>query len=50
MYVNGDAGYLVAPEEIAERYTDGDVSLSVAQHSDLFNTEQVITEKELAHA
>lgn len=38
MYVNA-GGYLVAPEEIASRYTDGSLSLSVSQHSTLFHVE-----------
>lgn len=43
-------GYLVAPEEIAERYTDGSLNLSVDDHADLYRTEQQEKEKELAHA
>ena len=39
MYVNNDAGYLVAPEEIAERYTDGSLTLHVDTHSNLFTNE-----------
>lgn len=39
MYVNNEAGYLVAREEIAERYTDGSVNLVVNIHSDLFDRE-----------
>jgi hypothetical protein len=45
MYVN-PGGYLVAPEEIAERYTDGTLHLSGSQHSDLYGREQ--TEREQA--
>jgi YD repeat-containing protein len=44
MYVNA-GGYLVAPENIAEQYTDGSLSLSVSQHSNLFSRE-----KELVNA
>lgn len=45
MYVNSESGYLVAPEEIAEGYTDGALYLSVEQHSNLFDREK----KVLAH-
>jgi hypothetical protein len=45
MYINA-GGYLVAPEEIAEQYTDGHLSLSVDQHSRLYHTE---TAKELSY-
>jgi hypothetical protein len=48
MYVNGDAGYLIASEEIASRYTDGSLSLTLEDHSTLFSTENA-TRKELAH-
>lgn len=51
MYVNA-GGYLVAPEEIAQRYTDKHtdqgINLSVALHSSLFRTEQAEREKETA--
>lgn len=54
MYVNNSSGYLVAPEDIAERYTDGDLDLSVHTHANLFELERAevaaTTEKELAHA
>lgn len=40
MYVNSDSGYLVAPEEIASKYTDGILSLHVEQHSTLHADEQ----------
>lgn len=40
MYVNGDSGYIVAPEEIAEDFTDGSLSLSVDQHSHLYHSEK----------
>lgn len=46
MYVNGSSGYLVAPEEIAEDYTDKYLNLYVETHSDLHYTES----KELANA
>lgn len=39
LYVNNESGYLVAPEEIAEPYTDGCVNLSVSTHSTLFHDE-----------
>lgn len=42
MFVNGDSGYLVAPEEIAESYTDGSLYLEVEQHSRLFHNELAI--------
>lgn len=41
MYINA-GGYLVAPEEIASKYTDGALYLSTAMHSSLFKDEQVI--------
>lgn len=51
MYVNSGVGYLVAPEELAQQYTDGAVRLSVSQHSDLFMREQAAAEsKELVDA
>jgi hypothetical protein len=40
MYINA-GGYLVAPEHIAEPYTDGSLKLSVPQHSDLYESEKV---------
>lgn len=43
MYVNNSAGYLVAPEEIATRYTDGSLYLSTTEHSDLYFTERTLT-------
>lgn len=51
MYVNGGSGYLVAPEEIASRYTDGQLSLYVDQHSNLYDTEQatLANQKELVN-
>lgn len=39
MYVNSGSGYLVAPEEIAAPYTDGELRLTVDPHSHLFHTE-----------
>jgi hypothetical protein len=52
MYVNSDSGYLVAPEEIAEPYTDGRYSVSMDQHSDLYYQEQrnAAKQKERANA
>jgi hypothetical protein len=47
MYVNSSGGYLVAPENIADKYTDGSLNLSVTQHAHLFETEK---EKELVNA
>jgi hypothetical protein len=41
MYVNGNSGYLVAPEEIAARYTDGSISLDLNEHSSLYSRESV---------
>lgn len=49
MFVNSDSGYLIAPEDIAAKYTDGSLYLEVDQHSNLFDTESNITEKEYAH-
>lgn len=43
MYVNGDSGYLVAPEEIAHKYTDGSLHLAVDDHSTLHHSEEVRT-------
>ncbi len=43
MYVNA-GGYLVAPEEIAQQYTDGELYLTVSQHSHLFATEKAALE------
>lgn len=39
MYVNS-GGFLVAPEEIAEPYTDGYLGLSMDYHSNLYYTEE----------
>jgi hypothetical protein len=47
MYINNDSAYLVAPEEIAAKHTDGSLSLSLQQHSNLFEQE---TERELTNA
>jgi hypothetical protein len=41
IYVNSEAGYLVAPEEIAKNYTDGTLSLPTSDHSDLYRQEQI---------
>jgi hypothetical protein len=57
MYVNNESGYLVAPEEIAENYTDGAMSMSLQQHSALFHREQAAlnavtdeeSDKEISH-
>lgn len=49
MYVNSDAGYLVAPEELASKYTDGAIDMRVPQHSPLYETEQNES-KELTNA
>jgi len=40
MYVNA-GGYLVAPEDIAEQYTDGSLDLDISQHSNLFERELI---------
>jgi hypothetical protein len=40
MFINA-GGYLVAPEHIAEPYTDGSLRLSVSQHSNLYESERV---------
>lgn len=45
MFVNGDGGYLVAPEEIAKGYTDGTLSFSLNEHADLYDFERM----ELTH-
>lgn len=39
MFVNNDAGYLVAPEELAKTFTDGALHLSTDAHSTLFANE-----------
>lgn len=39
MYVNS-GGYLIAPEDIAEKYTDGSLRLSVSQHARLYENER----------
>ena len=41
IYVNSQAGYLVAPEEIAKNYTDGSLSLPTSDHSNLYVQERV---------
>lgn len=46
MYVNGESGYLVAPEEIATHYTDGSVRIDLDEHSTLYHDEH----KELSYA
>lgn len=53
MFINNDAGYLVAPEDIAARHTNGYVNVPIDTHSTLFEAEQRaavidLTEKELA--
>jgi hypothetical protein len=40
MYVNSESGYMVAPEEIADPYTDGDFELSLETHSNLYAREK----------
>lgn len=39
MYVNGDSAYLIAPEELASRYTDGGISIDPEVHSTLYRQE-----------
>lgn len=39
MYVNA-GGYLIAPEELAQHYTDGSMRLKVEPHAHLYTTEQ----------
>jgi hypothetical protein len=39
MYLNNGNGYLVGHEEIVAPYTDGDISLSLSQHSALYQHE-----------
>jgi hypothetical protein len=39
MFINSDSGYLIAPEKIAADYDDGRLTLSVDQHSSLFQSE-----------
>lgn len=43
MYINSEAGYLVAPEEIAENYTDGSLHLDTDAHANLFTIEKGLT-------
>lgn len=38
-YINTGSGYIVAPEDIADKFTDGRLIISVKQHSDLFARE-----------
>jgi hypothetical protein len=40
MYVNNENGYLVAPEEIASNYTDGELTIDSPVHFNLFGTER----------
>jgi hypothetical protein len=40
MYVNGESGYLVAPEDIAGHYDDGSLSIETDAHENLPATEQ----------
>jgi hypothetical protein len=42
MYINNESGYLVAPEEIAERFTDGEIHFELDVHSNLFNREAAL--------
>lgn len=42
MYVNSEVGYLVAPEDIAAHYTDGQLRLSLAEHATLFDSEREV--------
>jgi len=50
MFINSDSGYLIAPEDIASKYNDGNhLSLSAEMHSSLFETEQRNSERVLTH-
>lgn len=40
MYVNNESGYLVAPEELASKYTDGTLDIRTTPHSNLFEAER----------
>lgn len=40
MYINSSAGFLVAPEELAKDYTDGQLNIEASQHSMLFQREK----------
>jgi hypothetical protein len=40
MYVNSLSGYLVTREEIAERYTNGNLRLGISQHASLWEDER----------
>ncbi len=46
MYINNESGYLIAPEEIAQHYTDGSLALDTDSHARLYQSEQ----KELINA
>ncbi len=47
MYINNESGYLIAPEEIAQHYTDGSLYLNdLDSHARLYHSEQ----KELVNA
>lgn len=39
-YINSGSGYLVAPEDIATHFTDGNITINVEAHSALFAQEQ----------
>lgn len=43
MYINSQAGYLVAREVIASQHTDGSLNLSATRHSDLWENESLRT-------
>jgi hypothetical protein len=42
MFVNGDSGYLIAPEDLASKYTDGRLNLAVEKHSSLSYAERAM--------
>lgn len=52
MFVNGDTGYLVAPEDVAQGYTDGSLYLQVDAHARLVDDTPAMpaTDKELVNA
>lgn len=43
MYVNGDSGYIVAPEDLAAPFTDGELSMTVTQHATIHANESTVT-------
>lgn len=49
MYVNGESGYLVGPEDVVKQYADQRLDVDAPQHSTLLQTEQASIEREIVH-